>query len=269
MMAPENRGRAVTRIITLLGILAVLALVSLTPSRPSDASHEGTEHCYNDFNASEFIDISDVSQITGHFGEAVTPATAHLDIDRNRIQEPGGNGYIDISDLSLVTADFGSQCVVDVSELDSFGGPTETAIGNCESISYTWLFSQGSGYPYVIQHSRSATKCTVSPSSGNWTGSCVYTFFYRDHPTQPWQLYGNTPNGNFQFTQLGNFLCGKPCPPACAPNDADLDSFDSFLPCGKEWVAKAEYWVYFGGQFVHHNLVWVGQILTPRIINCT
>jgi hypothetical protein len=250
----------------ILGIMSAWFLPDASRVIPAQADHLGVLHCYNDFNADEFVDISDVGQATGHFGEAVTPATTHLDIDSARLLEPGGNGYIDISDVSRVTQDFGAKCVVDISET-SFGGPGDIAVGGCSNIAYTWYYGQASGNPWILQDLKAATRCTVDPNTGGWTGICSYTLYYLDG-TQ-WVLYGGTPTGNFQFTQLGNFICGQPCPPACAPNDDDLAAYDQILPCGYQWIGKAHYWVYWGGQLVHHADVWTGNPYSPRVVYCT
>jgi hypothetical protein len=49
-----------------------------------------------------FVDITDVSAITGRFGEAQTPANIRYELNLD--------GFIDITDVSLITARFGEAC---------------------------------------------------------------------------------------------------------------------------------------------------------------
>jgi hypothetical protein len=68
------------------------------------------------------------------------------------------------------------------------------------------------------------------------------------------------------WTMQNNFTCGKS--QFGRPVDADLESYNMYLPCGSEWVAKAHWRIYRNGLITHRGEDWVGDVLTPRIINC-
>src|SRR5207244_8155751 len=69
-------------------------------------------HCETDPNGDGFVDITDVSTLTSHFGEsAYSSETAlALDISPNRTYSPGGSpppSYVDVSDVVHMTSRFG------------------------------------------------------------------------------------------------------------------------------------------------------------------
>src|SRR5207244_10315035 len=73
-------------------------------------------HCETDPNGDGFVDITDVSTLTSHFGEsAYSSETAlALDISPNRTYSPGGSpppSYVDVSDVVHMTSRFGDRCI--------------------------------------------------------------------------------------------------------------------------------------------------------------
>jgi len=65
----------------------------------------GTNAWPPDINNDTFVDISDITLVTGHFGEAVTTATKRLNI----APDPP-DGFIDITDITRLTGLFSQHC---------------------------------------------------------------------------------------------------------------------------------------------------------------
>ena len=64
-----------------------------------------------DINNDGFSDTGDIAALTGHFGEAVTPATARLDVGPDHWDIPSGpDGFVDTADIVRLTARFGLTC---------------------------------------------------------------------------------------------------------------------------------------------------------------
>ena len=67
----------------------------------------GTNAWPPDINNDTFVDISDLTFITAHFGEAATTAT-----QRYNIAPDPPDGFVDITDVSRMTGLFGQRCTV-------------------------------------------------------------------------------------------------------------------------------------------------------------
>ena len=58
-----------------------------------------------DVTSNGFVDISDISILTGHFGESVPPAPA-----RDNIAPEPPDGFVDVTDIARMTGLFGQGC---------------------------------------------------------------------------------------------------------------------------------------------------------------
>jgi hypothetical protein len=66
----------------------------------------GTNAWPPDINNDTHVDISDMSILTGSFGQAVPPAPARYDI----APEPAGDNFVDITDMRTMAGFFGMGC---------------------------------------------------------------------------------------------------------------------------------------------------------------
>jgi hypothetical protein len=67
--------------------------------------HCGVNAWPADINNDSFSDISDLTALSGNFGQAVPPAPA-----RHNIAPDPPDGFVDITDISKVAAFFGKSC---------------------------------------------------------------------------------------------------------------------------------------------------------------
>lgn len=252
--------------VTLVVGIALLTLGQQEGGDIAKATHATESHCPEDPNADGFVDIFDLGQFAAAFGQS--PAPAHLDILPGRLLEESGDGEVSvIGELATVASHFATECHLGTGA-DSFmmetpsgrDGPVVLSVTNCFSTVATWQARAAQGYPWILHDARSSTRCNVGGFGSNFTGFCNYTFHWWDGAN--WHLYGAANTGEFVWTYLGNFVCGK------IGADEDVHSANLFLPCGREWMVKAYYTIYNHGQLAADRWHWVGTYYSQRIYPC-
>ena len=183
MMAPENRGRTVILRVTMLVVAAtVLVLACLSPPHtpPALAQTETDRRCVMDFDANTYIDISDITQLTGRFGLAAPPEPAKYDI------QPllSGDGFIDINDISYTTNYFGGTCygITATQEM------SDVMMGSsylCRYVGVSWLLYQTPTHIYIGGFSPSgssaawwgATACEGNHPEAEYSIQCAFGIY--------------------------------------------------------------------------------------------
>lgn len=229
-------------------LLAVLAFSAAT-GPPAEATHETVLHCPTDPNGDQTIDVINDLAAFATAAFTVNPP-GHLDIYPGRVLEPSGDGMVDvIHELALVAADFGKNCVLSTSDSGFTPAGMEAgpmSVQNCFSATYTWQTGAAPGFPWIIHDVLASTRCSVAPLPEH-SGHCLYSFYYWNGSS--WILYGSA-GGIFYVTNLGNFICGD------SPS-MDVAAQDMFLPCNRQWMAQAYYWLYREGSLVTNSWHWV------------
>lgn len=169
---------------------SLLAILACTKASADDVAT--TEHCAEDPSGNGYIDVGDISMLTGVFGQAGPPAA--LDIAPELLPD----GFVDVQDISLLTNHFGEGCIGSTGA-DSVGQMAmalePSGVWDCtfKVSGFIW----GPMGNYSLSHDWGG-KTICRSDGGAYLSFCMFAWEWQD--ANGWHLVQSTPDYYFDGT---------------------------------------------------------------------
>lgn len=177
--------RPVTVLLAIVGLPVLVILVSCTKVSAEDVAT--TEHCAEDVAPDGYIDTSDISMLTGVFGQA----GGTLDI----APELAPDGFVDTQDISLLTNHFGEGCIGSTGADSVVEMLEPSGVWDCtfKVSGFIW----GPMGNYSLSHDWGG-KTICRSDGGAYLSFCMFAWEWQD--ANGWHLVQSTPDYYFDGT---------------------------------------------------------------------